>query len=266
MDEREYRAMPAINASAIAAGMTSMRHMRHVMTGGAKKDTPAMQWGRKVHAAILTPTEFFAGVKIWEGASKRGKAWDKFKAENADDMDMVCTHAEMAALAEMSKSVWGNYDARHCLEFAQTEQVVTWDDPEVGKCKMRYDALNGSILSDLKTTANILPDAFWRTGYNLGYHVKMGWYARGIHLGSGPRPAARIIVLENAAPYDCWVCKMPDSIVEEGEKLAVETARLYRACEASNIFPGAVDGLVDYELPGWVDVGNEVDMEGVENE
>lgn len=268
MNEAEYRALPAINATAIAAGRISMKHMRHVMTGGSKKETPAMAWGRKVHAAILEPGRFFAGCAIWEGAKKSGGKWDAFKAEHKDG-DLIVTPAEHVKLAAMSKAVWRTSEAAECLDGALMEQVGVWADDKLGSCKMRVDAWHKQrgILTDLKTTGQIDPQSFWRTAHNMGYQTKMGWYARGVQNAfGGAWPKVRLIVLEQDAPFDCWVCQIPESIVREGEEQAVETARLYRACEAAGTFPGAVDGMIDYELPGWLQNANTVDMEGIDND
>ena len=173
MTEAEYRALPAINASAIYAGMTSMLAMRYVMTGGAKADTAAMAWGRKVHAAILTPDEFFSDLAIWEGGRKYGKTWDAFESENPNH-DLIVTRDELVDLTAMSRAVWSCKAAAALLTGAQTEKVLTWTDGKCGACKARVDALQAATLTDLKTTKTIIPAAFWKTAERMAYHVKMG--------------------------------------------------------------------------------------------
>jgi len=45
----EYRAIEAINASAIKKGQISMLHMRQEITRESTPPTPAMQWGSVIH-------------------------------------------------------------------------------------------------------------------------------------------------------------------------------------------------------------------------
>ena len=270
MTEQEYRALPAINASAISAGMVSMLAMRHVMTGGAKDDTPAMAWGRKVHAAILEPDRFFGSLALWEGGRKYGKTWDAFTEENPDG-DLIVTRDELVDLTALSRAVWACKPAAALLTGGECEKVLTWTDKDCGACKGRVDMGRGGVtLTDLKTTATIIPAAFWKTAERLAYHVKMGWYARGVELVTGTRPRVAIIVLEAKPPHDCYVAEMDAGIVAQGEEQAVEIAHRYRVHEAVNSFPGVVpEGTIQYERAAWAIGGGDevqIDMEGASNE
>ena len=80
----DYAGAGGINASAIKQGRTGMKHMRLAMTGGVKDDTPAMRMGRLIHAAVLEPDVFNQNAVVFEGKTRRGKAWDEFKAEHAE--------------------------------------------------------------------------------------------------------------------------------------------------------------------------------------
>ena len=55
MTYEEYAELPGINATSIKAGVKSMLHMHHCMTGGGHKETPALRWGKLVHLAVLEP-------------------------------------------------------------------------------------------------------------------------------------------------------------------------------------------------------------------
>lgn len=262
MDMKEYQQIDAINATSICAGRKSMLHMHHVMTGADDRDTPAMAWGRKVHAAILEPDRFFDGLAIWDGAVKRGKAWDAFKADA--DTDLIVTRDEMASLQMMQRIVWSKPDAAKLLGDCETEQSYTWE-AHYGKGKCRADATAEGIVVDYKTTAQIEPDAFFRTAFNLGYHIKMGWYAHGIEKATGTRPKVYLIVQEASAPWDCWVCQMPSKIVKDGEKEAVEIAVKYAVAAHEKRFRGVADGVIEYMLPAWATGGEEAlpNMEGI---
>ena len=265
----EYKTLPGINASAICAGRKSMLHMHHYMTGGDDKDTPAMRWGRIVHAAILEPERFLDTVSLWEGKVRRGREWDACK-DAAPDTELIVTPDEMEKLRAMQRNVWAMPEAADMLKTCETEQVVQWEG-KYGKAKGRVDAIRPGLVMDYKTTANIEPSAFFRTAFNLAYHAKMGWYAHGIEIATGRRPTVRLIVQEASAPFDCWVCEMPDSIVRDGEEEAVEIARAFHVAVHLDHFPGVSEadkGIVQYELPGWATPGNEAipEMEGMSDE
>ena len=266
----KYAAMDGINASSIVAGQTSMLHMRHAMTKGERKETPAMRWGTIAHAAVLEPVRFAETATVWTGKVRRGKEWDNFLAD-APDPALTLTPDEHEKALRMASVVHSKRDAVDILNGADNEVVLTWQHEHYGNGKTRFDVLNATrstpVISDYKTTASIIPERFWRTAYNMAYHVKMGWYAHGYEAATGVRPDIKLIVQEQDAPFDCWVCHVPDHIVKMGEDAAVEIAKRYHACEVCNQFSGVVPfGVIDYELPRWVDTGETWTVGGEENE
>jgi hypothetical protein len=198
-------------------------------------------------------------VAIWEGAVKRGKAWDEF-LDDCLDIDLILTRDEMAKLQAMQRVVWANPDAAGLLTNAETEQSFAWE-AHYGAGKCRADAVQAGVVTDYKTTARIEPDAFFRVAYNLGYHLKMGWYAHGIEKATGARPEVWIIVQESDAPFDCWACKMPPGVVKDGEKAAVDIAVRYSVAAHEGRFKGVADGVIDYRLPEWA-AENKVELTG----
>lgn len=267
MTEAEYRALPAINASAICAGMKSMKHMHHSMTGGERPDTAAMSWGRKVHKAILEPDRFFAELAVWDGARRSGPAWIAF-CEEYPDADAHATPDELARLTAMSREIWRNTDAADLLHGGESEKVITWQTDEYGAAKGRVDMLNRRrrAIIDLKTTRDAEPDAFCRSGERLYYHVKMGWYWRGAKLALGMDCLVYLVVIESVPPYGMFVCEMPNPILQAGADAGTGIAKHYRCCEMLGTYPDITDGaIIEYERPAWV-ANSEVDMEGVEDE
>ena len=264
----EYAAIDAINASAIVAGRVSMRHMHAEMMHERKTDSPAMAWGRKVHAAVLEPDRFFASLAIWDGAVKRGKEWDAFKAANPDP-DAIVTRSELSDLESMKRAIWDHAIASDMLRGVETEQVIQWEDDVYGAGKARMDAVKPGMVIDYKTTRNIEPAAFYRTAYNLAYHVRMGWYAHGIEIATGTRPRVYLVVQESDRPFDCWACEIPASILKAGEKEAFEIAVRYSiARNDGGRYWGVSNEMEEYQLPAWAMGGEDAtpNMEGVNNE
>jgi len=252
----EYQAIDAINASAIVAGRVSMRHMHAEMKGERKADSPAMAWGRKVHAAVLEPDRFFGSVAIWEGAVKRGKDWDAFRADHPDG-DLVTTRSELADLESMKRAIWTHPVAARLLDGCATEATVQWE-AHYGAGKGRLDAQKPGCIIDYKTTRNIEPRAFYRAAFGLGYHIRMGWYVHGWEIAKGDRPDVFLIVQESDAPWDCWVCQIPKPILRAGENEAKEIAVRYAVARESGRFKGVSDECLEYELPAWA--GGDIDQ------
>jgi len=259
--EQDYRNAPGINASAICAGLISMRHMHHVMTGGERKDSPAMAWGRQAHMAVLQPRMWQANRLVWDRGRKAGKEWEAFAA-TALDPDFIVKADQDDDLKAMSDAVWAHSECAWLLDGVTTERPIYWHDSRCGASKARIDADKPGFLIDYKTTRNIDTTSFFRSVYNLHYVLRMGWYCRGIEATTGKRPEVYLIVQESAAPWDCYPVHISASRIKDGEAEAVETAVLYRCCEASGSFPGVAGGLVEYEPPAWA-MASEVNMEGV---
>ena len=263
----EYEKAAGINATAITAGMVSMAHMHHVLTGGPRADSPAMRLGRHAHMSVLEPERGKRSHGVWTGKTKRGGEWESCLS-SASNPDYIVTPDEHAELSEMSAAVWRCGHAVRLLTGCEFERPVYWTGPRYGLGKCRVDAMqaSGAVLVDYKTTRKPGVDAFMRTAWNLAYHVRMGWYAHGIEIATGTRPDVWLIVQEQSAPFDCWVCHMPAAIVEEGEKTAIDIAARYRcACEAG-VWPGVASDVVQFAVPSFamkdmVDMGGDDIME-----
>jgi hypothetical protein len=256
--EQDYRKAPGINASAICAGLVSMRHMHHCMTGGERADTAAMAWGRRAHMAVLQPRMWQANRAVWVGSRKAGKDWEA-ALSMVSDPDLIVTPNEDCELNAMADSVWANSDAAWLLNGVTTERPIYWHDQRCGASKARTDADRPGYLIDYKTARNIDPASFFRSCHNLNYVMRMGWYARAIEVTTGQRPDVFLIVQESAAPWDCYPVHIKPSMISDGESEAVEIAVHYRCCEQSGVFPGVVSGVAEYEPPAWAMANEDFD-------
>jgi len=264
----EYLQLDGLNGSLMSHGRTSMRHMNHEATKRDQKETPAMRWGKISHAAILEPERFAVESSIWEGAKRSGNAYKEF-VMNAPDPELVITEEESDKLSLMQERVCENDMALQLIDETAHEVSFNWNVPNLyGTGKARLDMYRpsedhtGGVICDYKTTADITPYGFWKTAYGQWYHAKMGWYVHGVEIVTGERLPVWMIVQENKAPFDCWVCQMGPEIVKIGEEEAVAMARQYRASQVCGQFGGVVDGVVEYELPAWA-YSDKVNMEGL---
>ena len=246
----EYVLLPGINGTSIKAGETSMKHMHHVMTGGDRKDTTALSWGRIVHSALLEPEAFMQLVSVFPGKTRRGNEWEAFRL--AHNPDYILKGPEYNKLMEMIDAVHANPAAASLINTTEHEVSLTWEDDQCGLCKARLDMMGKGGLGELKTTSRIQKSAFERQALSLGYLDSLGWYWRGVIATTGKSPSeAHFLVVESDAPYDSAVYRVNDGIVREYAERAAEVAHRYRVHEHCGSFPGVCDGVADFELPAW---------------
>jgi hypothetical protein len=250
-----------IRATWIKAGMRSMAHMRLAATTG-REDTPAMRWGRLVHMAVLEPLKL-AAMPRWDGGRRAGKAWDEFNATlagrehlTADDLDALAPITEAASRA-----------LRTLPRIEATEVALEWSDAVYGPASARLDAvLTGGGWLEVKTAADIEVARFAASAYRLGYHLQLGWYGHGARLAGYVGPVW-VLAIESKPPHTTALLSVSDAILAKGYEQAEEIARAYRACEATDCYPGPHDGqTLPYELPTWAEEGATVDMEGMTDE
>lgn len=271
----ETRSQATLRATAIKAGRLSMRHMRMALTDG-RADTAAMRWGRLIHRAVLEPITL-AALPQWRGRwlktgrrageityDRKGTEWDVFAAECARAGTDYLMPDEMPVLEEIADS------AREAMAdlppATRTELPIAWEDEELGPCNARIDGVcdRHHTIIEVKTCANIDPRAFLGQCERLGYHLQLGWYARGFF---GAPTAGNVVVLamESRAPYCCVAYRVPAPVLSAGYDECVEIARRFRICEALGVWSGPASGIQTYERPAWA-AGDELDMEGIGGE
>jgi hypothetical protein len=246
----EYKVAEGINASAIKAGRTSMLHMHHYINKPESETTPAMEWGSLAHLAVLEPDRLSDEVVTWD-ASKRTKAYKEFKAEN--EGKYILSREELSDLEAMIEAVHAHPEAGTILHDTQKEVSLFWEN-NCGKCKARIDALDSSLICDLKTTSAIHPAKFQSQAWSLGYFEQMGWYAAGFESEFGHMPDAYIIALESKAPFDVVVFELSGSALKYGRQEAEKVAKLYQITEKTGCaFEGCCDQIQTLNVPEWVE-------------
>ena len=242
----EYVEHEGLNASAIKQGRTSMLHMHNYLNAPRTEPTPAMVWGSIVHLAILEPYRVMDEVVVWD-ESKRTKAYKEFKADH--EGKYIITSQEVENIGRMVESVYAHPEAKQFLDESQKE-VSLFADGNYGKGKARVDAMDGSMICDLKTTSAIHPIQFQKQAWSLGYFTQMGWYAEMYEQCHGHAPDAYIIALESKAPFDVMFLEVTPSALKHGRDEAVKIAKLYHITKTTECaYKGVCDGIQPLTLP-----------------
>lgn len=262
MTFEEYKAIEAMNASTLVASQKSMLHLKDRIEQGFGEPSPAMVFGTNVHKMVLEPDEFkrkFVVVPPFhlddENVSKPKRKGDEpqkstskgtvYCKEKTSEFARMHPGVEFISQSDfddaisMLQSLNRNHEARDIIQNSESERTILGKIDGV-ECKARLDLI-GSCTVDLKTTADIRPDQFFRTFDNLGYGFRMAFYRSLVRQNfDGDRPV-KIIAVESARPFDCTVYDIPDSLLDSEYNDVLGAIHDYKKCLETNIWPG-IDG------------------------
>jgi len=230
----EYRALPALNGSAIVHGRKSLLHLRHAFEHG-RPDTDAMQFGRLIHCLLFESAEVEKRYRVWSGR-RAGKDWKEFQAQaQLDGREVVKDEGQysLAAACEAADGFLANARVQQLIKAGQPEQTVLAVEHGL-QCKGRIDWISTecAVLTDLKTSSQIEPELFGRSFFRFGYDLKLGLYQRWLSARTDKRWPVEVIVLESTPPYDVTVIPIPDAVLDRGvEKAMLIIQRVQRALE-----------------------------------
>lgn len=249
----EYLTLPGVHFSTLKALDVSPKHYRRAVDHG-RADTDALRLGRLTHSMILTP-DAPAGVAIYDGPVRRGKAWDAFAAEHAG-MDIV-RQEDLAAAEAMRAAVMRHPLAARLLARGEPEVTIRWETADGIPCRARADWMTpmGGLV-ELKTTRFPSPRSFGRECATRAYHAQVAFYEDGRDRcrgwAPGVAPSTYLIAVENVQPHDVCVYRVGGDSVEVGRRKVDEWMATLAECMASGQWPGAGgDDAIDLVLPEW---------------
>jgi exodeoxyribonuclease VIII len=230
-----------LHVSELAAMALSPAHFRAAYTD-RREPTPAMRLGSLVHALLLGG----ARVAVYEGDTRRGKAWDAF-AEAHADADIIATAPEAARAMCVVESVRADRVAAPFL-VGRHEVAIEWSAWGVD-CGGRVDVLGDGFVADLKTCPIAEPSMFARRAFWARMHAKMAWYRRGLRACDMPVSRAILIAVETTAPYAVTVLECTEKALEQGERTIQKWVERYKVCRASNAWPAYAQHVVPFDVP-----------------
>lgn len=219
----------------------------HYLAGlSASYDSASMRLGRMVDVAILGGE----GPVIWEG-TRRGKAWDEFKAEFSDSE--IVTASEYAAASPIIAAIRSHEHAMYLLKSGIAKKRIYWD--WLGRACSGEPDVAGEFLVDLKTTRCAEPGRFTKQAQWLSYPAQLAWYRQGLLL-SGAKPPTQvfIVAVETSPPFPVTVFSLTERAIEQGERLCRVWMERLLSCEATNEWPGYVQCAVDLDVPDDVEL------------
>ena len=272
MPRAEYDALSAEHWSTLKHIARSPAHYLHsVLAAHADMDTDALAFGRALHLAVLEPSRCAQEIAVWDGGTRRGKAWEAFAAEHAG-LELI-TRAQRQKIGSMVASISNTTEIAAMLTGGNAEVSIAWKDADTGlDCKGRLDYVRepsdslkdaGGII-DLKTCRDASPDAFGRASLRYGYHGQAAFYCDGLaanSLSGRPLPYS-IIAIEVAPPYVAQVYRLSEDVIELGREEYRRCLDRVAECKRSGQWPGYSARQMDLQLPKWA-WGNDDDLEAL---
>jgi hypothetical protein len=204
----------------------------HYITGeAAKEPSAAMVFGTMVHAAILEPDEFASRYLVCpdECSDRRTKAYKEWAATLGDREPITATDANR--IARCAAAVQCNTVASAILQAATIrEKSFAYKDFLTGvDCRVRFDALAGDVVVDLKTVSDGSEEAFAKSIADFGYHLQAAHYLEGFKTLDPSRDWQFVfITVETQAPFRSRVFKLDADALMIAETRRTELLESYK--------------------------------------
>jgi hypothetical protein len=229
--------------------------------------------GSAGHAMLLQqPTEIV--VLNYANFQKKAAQEERAEAQQRGAIALLAADAEQTvAMVEKARAALAEHDHPAIRAIANpdadairyNEVTAIWKD----RCgdiwsRARMDRISITddriTIVDYKTTElSVEPEAVARAIYNNNYHFQDGFYRRAVRalFPEIDRHEMKLdflfIMQEQNAPFEITVARVDPAGRLIGEKMTSDAFMLWRKCNAENWWPGYPGGIVEAEMPAWVD-------------
>lgn len=259
MPFERYADIPAVNWSKLKLMLRSPLHYKSALDEPADDDTDPIRVGRATHTAVFEPHRFQTDCVEWVGGRRYGKEWDSFCATHMGKT--ILTPDQYASVLRLRDAVRLHPLVAPYLEHGQAEQVLEWTDEHTQlRLKCRIDWLSDLVVLDLKTARHAIETRkFASDAYTLGYFHQLAFYQRGVQALYGRTPPAVIVAVENTAPYDVAVYRLPSHTMYGINAEIDSLLTLLKGCMASQHWPGRYETERDLLIPAWATMEDDTD-------
>jgi hypothetical protein len=195
------------------------------------KQTDAMRLGTAVHCAILEPQKFDAQYAVCpEDCSDRRTNKHKAWAETVLGRQIL-TADEFQKIKSCEAAVHRNDIARLIIKAAthKEKSFVYRDFLTSVDCRVRFDALAGDAIVDIKTVSDGSEDEFIRSIDKYRYHLQASHYLEGFKTLDPSRDWQFVfITVETVAPYRCRTFSLDNEWLSMGADLRSALLESYK--------------------------------------
>ena len=238
-----YYENPAVNKSTLWWLRKSPAHFQWARTAETS-DTPAMRFGRAVHAAILTPSLYLERFKVFTGDRRTKAGKEEYQALIDSGVEII-TEDEAETINQMMSACPDSI-----FKICETEKELYWTDPDTGvSCKGRLDAVKPGTVVDYKTTTDASTDGFAREAIRYGYDLQAAMYLEAAKQNGYGDCEFWFIAQEKSAPFATNIIKAGDAFLDRGRWLMMDLLTKYKECAAKDEWPGY--GTNELIIPEW---------------
>ena len=199
-------------------------YWRHVRRIAPPKSSEALAYGSLLHLwAELGDAEFWKRVVLppdslvtAAGAlSAKGREW---LATLLEDQIAVCP-ADESKLRDQTQALLANPEVQRIIaDTVDAEFNIRWSmGGHAVRC--RVDGATPAFFFDWKTTRDAAPERTWfRSVLDYGYHLQSAMYGDAALAIGYPAHRMRFIVTSTVWPYECFVCVLPERLIEKGRR------------------------------------------------
>lgn len=269
------RELGVCNKSALDRIARSPAHYRAWLAGADEAATPALTFGKALHAYVLEPDSFAAEFIVPDGDAPRRPSITQINAKNPSDdtraaldywRDWNAEHGHKTAIDQdtfdsiqrMADALMRHELARNLITGGRREVTARWIDPATAlRCKLRCDYYvpELAVAFDLKSTDDARPDNFARSAAKYRYHVQQSHYMDGFKATGHPLRSFFFVAVEKEAPHAISVTYCDDAALERAAELIDRDMRRMRDCIDADRWPGYGDEIQSIALPSWALTG-----------
>ncbi len=228
----------------------------YIIDKNERSSTPQMEFGTRVHEAILEPDSFkIKYVPDTEFLALGSRLTKKYKAakedfENANTDITIIKEEEYDNIAKVADAVQNHSLAGDLLRDGEAERILRWNHAGI-ECKCRVDLIRDrdELVVDLKTTTDA--SKFESSVAAFRYHVQAAWYCWGVYQCLKRDVRMLFVVVERDEPYGIRVCSLNDESVKCGTREVFEDLELYKRCMDEGHFPNYEEMIEVISLPKW---------------
>jgi len=275
----EYRAWPAINASALKIGyQTSALHMKAAIDGVLNSDSRARKFGRAIHARLLEPDTFaerflIAGrcQELLKSGKRKGEPCGKWGRFHYDGSWFCGAHRHEAAvepaeyvdgneaeqIERIVKSVYSHSVVKMLSAHGGAEVSIIWNWDGFA-CKARFDkwitkANCPDTIVDLKKCQVFKADdhSLQSSIRTYGWDLQAAWYVDGAEKITGTKPLWAWVFLEDNEPFDTRPVWCSKALMEIGRIKMQSAFDLYKCCVEVSQWPGYCENIEELYPAEW---------------
>lgn len=237
----------------------------HKLNKQENSSTAATVYGTALHEAVFEPDEFSGKWGAYDGTrNPRHKAYQEWLVDAGLKHENVLTVSEWDMLQQTVKRIRSLPGPSYLLEAGKAEQSVFWTDPDTElECKARFDFVDTErgLAVDLKTTADITPEAFAKSCASYGYAVQAVHYIDAMCALTGQPmvdweadtegPSFLFLAVSKELPIEVALYQIDRADMQKAARIRRTALRTIRECVDSGKWPGLPHQIQSLSLPKW---------------